>query len=145
MILLTEQSSGHADAATDVKFFGYTYEVGTIGPQLGEGAYNVHYDNGYVEQVAEAADCRGLARRLRPHVQRESHSQLVATTTAVAQFTGNVTGSFRDSLVYGGTRLQLRLQSYLHGQYGRFCGQHILPSRRPPDARPRPLHSLAQL
>jgi hypothetical protein len=100
MILITEQTSGHADSATDVKFYGYTYEVGTIGLQLGSGAYNIHYDNSYVEQVAEPLIAGG-ANGVYGLTYNGNHIANSGSTTAVAQFTGNVTGSMRDNLAYG--------------------------------------------
>jgi hypothetical protein len=102
MILITEQTTGHADSATDVKFFGYTYEVGTIGLQLGNGAYNIHYDNSYVEAVAEPLIAGGT-NGVYGLTYNGNHIANSGNTTAVAQFTGGVTGSFHDSLVYGGT------------------------------------------
>ena len=105
MILITEQNTGHADSATDVKFFGYTYEVGTIGLQLGNGAYNIHYDNGYVENVASPLIAGGNPSfgGVFGLTYNGNHIANSGNGTAVAQFTGGVTGSFRDSLVYGGT------------------------------------------
>jgi hypothetical protein len=105
MILITEQTSGQGDSATDVKFFGYTYEVGLVGLQLGNGAYNIHYDNGYVENVASPLIAGGnpLHGGVFGLTYNGNHIANSGNVTAVAQFTGGVTGSFRDSLVYGAT------------------------------------------
>ena len=104
MILITEQTTGQADAATDVKFYGYTYEVGTIGLQLGNGAYNIHYDNGYVENVAEPLIAGGNPSYggVFGMTYNGNHIANSGNTIAVAQFTGGVTGSFRDGLIFGG-------------------------------------------
>jgi hypothetical protein len=102
MILITEQTTGHADSATDVKFFGYTYEVGTIGLQLGNGAYNIHYDNSYVEAVASPLIAGG-ANGVYGLTYNGNHVANSGNTTGVAQFTGGVTGGMRDNLVYGAT------------------------------------------
>jgi hypothetical protein len=104
MILITEQNTGRADSATDVKFLGYTYEVGVIGLQLGNGAYNIHYDNGYVENVASPLIAGGnpSAGGVFGLTYNGNHIANSGNTTAVAQFTGGVTGSMRDNLVYGG-------------------------------------------
>jgi hypothetical protein len=102
MILITEQTTGHADSATDVKFFGYTYEVGTIGLQLGNGAYNIHYDNSYVEQVASPLIAGG-PNGVYGLTFNGNHVANSGNTTGVAQFTGGVTGGMRDNLVYGAT------------------------------------------
>lgn len=102
MILITEKTSGLSDTPTDVKFFGYTYEVGTIGLQLGEGAYNIHYDNSYVENVATPLIAGGTGG-VYGLTYNGNHMANSGNGTAVAQFTGGVTGSMRDNLVYGGT------------------------------------------
>ena len=104
MILITEQTATRADSATDVKFFGYTYEVGMIGLQLGNGAYNIHYDNGYVENVGSPLIAGGnpSAGGVYGLTFNGNHIANSGNVTAVAQFTGGVTGSMRDSLVYGG-------------------------------------------
>jgi hypothetical protein len=100
MILITEQTTGHGDSATDIKFIGYTYEIGTIGLQLGSGAYNIHYDNSYVEGVNSPVVAGGAAG-VYGFTYNGNHIANSGDGTAVAQFTGNVTGSFHDSLIYG--------------------------------------------
>jgi hypothetical protein len=100
MILITEQTAGHGDSATDIKFIGYTYEIGTIGLQLGSGAYNVHYDNSYIEGVNSPVVAGG-ASGVYGFTFNGNHIANSGDGTAVAQFTGNVTGSFHDALIYG--------------------------------------------
>lgn len=101
MILITEKTTGQADSATDVKFYGYTYEVGEIGLQLGNGAYNIHYDNGYVENVAQPLIAGGT-NGVFGLTYNGNHIANSGNVTGVAQFTGNVTGSMHDMLAYGG-------------------------------------------
>ena len=50
--LITEKTPTLGDTPVDVKFFGYTIEVGTKGLFIGNGANNIHYDNGYIENVS---------------------------------------------------------------------------------------------
>lgn len=51
LIAIHEKTNGLNDAPTDVKFFGYTYEVGTQGLYVSQ-ATNIHFDNGYIEQIS---------------------------------------------------------------------------------------------
>lgn len=100
MVLITEQTAGQGDSATDIKFFGYTIEVGTIGLQLGSGALNIHYDNSYIEAV-DSPVIAGGADGVYGFTFNGNHIANSGDGTAVAQFTGNVTGSFHDALIYG--------------------------------------------
>lgn len=106
MILITEQNTGHGDSATDIKFYGYTYEVGLIGLQLGNGAYSIHYDNSYVENVASPLIAGGnpLAGGVYGMTYNGNHIANSGNGGSgyIAQFTGGVTGSMRDNLEYGG-------------------------------------------
>ena len=80
----------------DIKFYGYTYETGTQGLYVSQ-ASNIHYDNGYVENIASplyAVNSSGITFN-------GNHLANSGTTTAVAQFAGNVTGSVRDNYVSG--------------------------------------------
>jgi len=78
--------------------------VGEIGLQLGNGAYNIHYDNGYVENVETALIGGGTpsAGCVFCITYNGNHIANSGNGTAVAQFTGGVTGSMRDMLVFGG-------------------------------------------
>lgn len=100
MVLITEQTTGQGDSATDTKFFGYTIEVGTIGLQLGSGALNIHYDNSYIEAV-DSPVIAGGTDGVYGFTFNGNHIANSGDGTAVAQFTGNVTGSFHDALIYG--------------------------------------------
>lgn len=84
----------------DVKFYGYTYEVGTQGLKVGDGAVDIHFDNGYVENVGTPLIAGGSnAVHL---TYNGNHIANSGNITGVAQFTGNVTGGMRDNFEYGG-------------------------------------------
>ena len=96
LIAIQPKTSGLNDAPVDIKFYGYTYETGTQGLYVSQ-ASNIHYDNGYVENIASplyAVNSSGITFN-------GNHLANSGTTTAVAQFAGNVTGSVRDNYVSG--------------------------------------------
>ncbi len=101
LIAVEEKTAGLGDSPADVKFFGYTYEVGTQGMFVGEGSSNIHYDNGYIENIATpyyAYLSNGLTFN-------GNHIANSGNTTAVLQYAGQVTGSARDNYVYGSLNL----------------------------------------
>ena len=101
LIAIEEKTIGYSDTPVDVKFFGYTYEVGTQGLYVGEGGSNIHFDNGYVENVSSPLIAGGGTGT--PGLTfNGNHIANSGNTTAIAQFTGNVTGGFRDNFEYGG-------------------------------------------
>jgi hypothetical protein len=98
LIAVEEKTSGLGDTPDDVKFFGYTYEVGEQGLFIGEGASNIHFDNGYIENVASPLSVVNAAGI----TFNGNHIANSGETTAVVQFNG-VSGSVRDNYVYGAT------------------------------------------
>lgn len=101
LIWIGEKTTGLSDSATDIKFYGYTYEVGTQGLYVGEGALNVHFDNGYVEDVSSpliAGGGTGAAGL----TFSGNHVANSGNIGGVAQFNGGVTGGMRDNFEYGG-------------------------------------------
>jgi hypothetical protein len=92
-----EVNSGNAPG--DIKFFGYTCEVATQCLYAGPGTTNIHYDNGYMEQV----DSPLIADTSESLTFNGNHLANSGNVTAAAQFLGNVTASMRDTLVYGST------------------------------------------
>jgi hypothetical protein len=96
LISIHEKTRGMNDAPVDIKFYGFTYETGTKGLYVSQ-ASNIHYDNGYVENIASplyATNTSGIT-------YNGNHIANSGTTTAVAQYAGNVNGSFRDNYVSG--------------------------------------------
>jgi hypothetical protein len=98
LIAIEEKTTGLSDTPVDVKFYGYTYEVGTQGLYVGEGGYNIHFDNGYVENVSSPL----IAQRASGLTFSGNHIANSGNTTAIAQFEGGVTGGMRDNFEYGG-------------------------------------------
>ena len=100
LIAIKEKTSGLSDTPVDVKFYGYTYEVGTQGLSIGEGASNIHFDNGYVENISSPLIAGGGSGA--PGTTfNGNHIANSGNITAVAQFLGGVTGGFRDNYEYG--------------------------------------------
>jgi hypothetical protein len=50
LIAIEQKTSGLNDAPMDVKFYAYTYEVGSAGLYVSQ-ATNIHFENGYIEDV----------------------------------------------------------------------------------------------
>jgi hypothetical protein len=98
MVLITEKTPTLGDTPVDVKFFGYTIEVGTKGLFIGNGANNIHYDNGYIENVSTPYSVTGAVS----NTFNGNHIANSGNITAVIQFANNSGGSVRDTLVYGG-------------------------------------------
>jgi hypothetical protein len=94
LIAIEPKTSGLNDAPDDVTFFGYTYEVGTQGLYISFGS-NIHYDNSYVEQVASPLIVANTAA----FTFDGNHVANAGYKTAVAQFGGGTTGSFRDNAI----------------------------------------------
>jgi hypothetical protein len=97
LIAIEEKTTGLGDTPTDVKFYGYTFEVGTRGLYVGEGASNIHFDNGYVEDIQSpfyAVTASGLTFN-------GNHIANSGNTNAVFQFAGQVAASVRDNFEYG--------------------------------------------
>jgi hypothetical protein len=92
-----DANSGNAPG--DIKFYGYTCEVGTQCLYAGPGSTNIHYDNGYMEQI----DSPLIADTSESLTFNGNHLANSGNVTAAAQFLGNVTASMRDTLVYGST------------------------------------------
>lgn len=101
LIAIEEKTSGLGDSPSDVKFYGYTYEVGTQGLYIGEGASNIHFNDGYVENISSpyyAVNSNGLTFN-------GNHIANSGNVTGVLQYGGLVTGSARDNYVYGSAEL----------------------------------------
>jgi hypothetical protein len=99
LIYIGEKTSGQSDSPVDVKFFGFTYEVGTQGLSVGEGTNNIHFDNGYIESVESpliASNTFGLT-------YRGNHIANSGNIGAVAQFSNTVSATLQDNYVYGST------------------------------------------
>jgi hypothetical protein len=107
MISIHEKTVGLNDAPMDIKFYGYTYEVGTTGLYISQST-DIHYDNGYVEGVPNGlivANSSGFTFNGN-HLANVGSSQPGGgvTATAVAQFGVNSYGSFRDNaMLYSGS------------------------------------------
>jgi hypothetical protein len=99
MIKITEKTPTLGDTPVDVKFFGFTFEVGTQGLYIGNGANNIHFDNGYVENVGTPFLVTGAVA----NTFNGNHIANSGNTTAVYQFASSSGGSIRDNLVYGGS------------------------------------------
>ena len=97
MIKITEKTPTLGDTPVDVKFFGYTFEVGTQGLYIGNGANNIHFDNGYIENVGTPFIVTGSVA----NTFNGNHIANSGNTTAVYQFSSSSGGSIRDNLVYG--------------------------------------------
>jgi uncharacterized caspase-like protein/Tfp pilus assembly protein PilF len=97
LISITEKTTGLGDTPVDVKFYGYTFEVGTQGLYVGHGANNIHFDNGYVENVSSPFSVTGAVE----NTFNGNHIANSGNTTAVYQFSSSSGGSVRDTLVYG--------------------------------------------
>jgi hypothetical protein len=107
LIYVGEKTSGLSDSPSDVKFYGYTYEVGTQGLYVGEGAYNIHYDNSYIENVGSPLIVNGGAGGAQGITFSGNHIANSGNLTAIAQFQGDtdggsVSGGMRDNFEYGG-------------------------------------------
>jgi hypothetical protein len=100
LINITEKTPTYGDTPTDIKFFGATYEVGTQGLYIGNGANNIHYDNSYIEQIYSPLIVVGTVTGT---TFNGNHIANSGNVTAVAQFSGLETASLRDNVVYGGT------------------------------------------
>lgn len=98
LISFHDQSPTEGVAPVDVKFYGYTYEVGTKGLFAGTGTNNIHFDNGYVEVVADQVftllNSPGFTFN-------GNHIASSGSGTAVGNLTGNSTASMRDNFIYG--------------------------------------------
>ena len=92
LIAIEPKTVGLNDTPADVTFFAYTYEVGTQGLYISQ-AQNIHYDNGYVEQVPSPLIVVNTAA----FTFNGNHVANAGYKTAVAQFGINTTGSFRDN------------------------------------------------
>ena len=92
LIAIEPKTIGLNDSPVDVTFFEYTYEVGTQGLYISQ-ASDIHYDNGYVEQVPSPLIVANTAA----FTFNGNHVANAGYKTAVAQFGYNTTGSFRDN------------------------------------------------
>jgi hypothetical protein len=102
MIKITEKTTGLGDTPVDVKFFGFTYEVGTQGLYIGPGASNIHFDNGYVENVSSPLIMAGSVQGA---TFIGNHLANSGNIGGVAQFGSGETASLRDNYVYGGVAI----------------------------------------
>ena len=94
LIAIHEKTAGLNDAPDDVKFFGYTYEVGTQGLYISQ-ATNIHFDNGYIEQIATPL----IALNSTGVTFNGNHIANSGTVTGVASFPLQATVSFRDNTI----------------------------------------------
>lgn len=100
-VLITELTSTLGDTPVDVKFYGFTIEVGTQGLFIGNGANNIHFDNGYIENVSSPFSVTSATA----NTFNGNHIANSGNIGAVYQFTSGVVpagASVRDNQVYGG-------------------------------------------
>ena len=105
LIAIEEKTTGLSDTPSDVKFFGYTYEVGTQGLYVGEGGYNIHFDNSYIENVSSPLIVNGGTGGAQGLTFNGNHIANSGNIGGIAQFTGStgsITGGMRDNFEYGG-------------------------------------------
>jgi hypothetical protein len=94
LISAENKTSGLNDGPEDITFMGYTYEVGNVGMDV-TFSNSIRFIGGYIERVASpliASSASGL----------DFSSNYIAnsgTIGGVAQYTGNVTGDFRDNVI----------------------------------------------
>jgi hypothetical protein len=101
LILSQEKTGGLGDSPSHVKFLEFTYQVGTQGLYIGEGSSSIHFDDGYIENVASpyvAYNANGLTFN-------GNHIANSGNVGAVVQAQGLVNGSVRDNFVYGSVAL----------------------------------------
>ncbi len=94
LIAIHEKTPGLNDAPDDIKFFGYTYEVGTQGLYISQST-NIHYENGYIEQIATPL----IALNSTGVTFNGNHIANSGTVTGVASFPLQATVSFRDNTI----------------------------------------------
>jgi hypothetical protein len=94
LIAIEPKTSGLNDSPVDVTFFAYTYQAGTQGLYVSQ-ASDIHYDNGYVEQVPSPL----IVANTSTFTFNGNHVANAGYKTAVAQFGINTTGSFRDNSI----------------------------------------------
>jgi hypothetical protein len=97
LVSITEKTSTLGDTPVDVKFFGFTIEVGTQGLYVGNGSNNIHFDNGYIEAISSPL----IAINSGSLTFNGVHNANSGNIGGVAQYTGGVTGSMRDLYAYG--------------------------------------------
>jgi hypothetical protein len=98
LIWFGDESPTLGVAPGDVKFYGYTFEVGTKGLYAGNGTNNIHFDSGYVEDVTDTV----FTLLNSPGFTFDGdHIASSGTITAIGQLTGNSTASIRDAFIYG--------------------------------------------
>lgn len=99
LVLINDQGPTAGIAPVDVKFFGYTIEVGTQGLYVASGAANnIHYDNGYIENVSSPFSVNAAVA----NTFNGNHIANSGNIGAVFQFSGGAGASVRDTLEYGG-------------------------------------------
>lgn len=99
LVLINDQAPTAGIAPVDVKFFGYTIEVGTQGLYVASGAANnIHYDNGYIENVSSPFSVNAAVA----NTFNGNHIANSGNIGAVFQFSGGAGASVRDTLEYGG-------------------------------------------
>lgn len=98
VISITEKTSGLGDTPVDVKFYGYTYEVATQGLAIGNGANNIHFDSGYIENVSSPLIVTGSVGAVTFNGNHIANSGGIG---GIAQFAGGETASMRDNFSYG--------------------------------------------
>jgi hypothetical protein len=106
LIYIGEETSGQSDSPVDVKFYGFTYEVGTQGLSIGEGTSNIHYDNGYIEQIGTPLIVTAGSGGAHSITFSGNHIANSGNVTAVADFIGgsaNISATLHDDYVYGST------------------------------------------
>jgi hypothetical protein len=94
LIAIHEKTGGMNDSPDDVKFFGYTYEVGMQGLYVSQAA-NIHYDNGYIEQIATPL----IVLNSTGVTFNGNHIANSGTVTGVASFPLQSTVAFRDNTI----------------------------------------------
>jgi len=98
LVSITEKTSGLGDTPVDVKFFGYTIEQGTQGLYVGNGANNIHFDNGYFENMSSPIIVVSAVE----NTFNGNHIANSGNTGGVFQFSSGGGGSVRDNYDYGG-------------------------------------------
>ena len=104
LIYVGEKTTGQGDSPGAVTFFGFTYQVGTQGLYVGNGALNIHFDNGYIEQVESPLI---VAQSVNGLTFRGNHLANSGNIGGVAQFSNSnsstITATLQDNFVYGGS------------------------------------------
>jgi hypothetical protein len=98
-------------APVDVKFFGYTIEVGQKGLYAGDDSNNIHFDNGYVEDITNTVFTLQNSPGFTFNGNHIASSAYAGGAVGIGQLLGGSTASIRDNWVYGNTPAALAVCS----------------------------------